>query len=438
MLMNSGGVDIVARLLNGHGLGRSELASPFVRTLQETHLVGRPGEEGIADLVRFRDQQFTDYQPTELTLFLTTNCYQRCRYCYAEGGSRDKTMSFETAKAAIDLVVQNVVALGEDRFSVGFHGGGEPTYCWDLLLRCTRYAQRMARERRLRLQLSTATGGVLLPSRARWLADNMSGGSSISFDGLPEFQNRQRPVRGNFGSFDAVCHTMKLWDSIGFSYGIRATITRESVGHMSDMVSFVAAEFATDKLHYEPLFACGRCRTSNMAAPDPEAFAEGFIQAQKRARELDIDLVYSGARTDELTDSYCGSGRARYLWVTHDGYVTACFEVLERDDPRSNLFFFGHYDPKTQSFQFDLDRLAALQERKVQNLPSCADCIAKWHCAGDCMAKAALAGDLFNPTLMDRCSINQKLTLNHVASLLAEEEGDRDDEAKTQLQTCPA
>ncbi|MGA9350042.1 MAG: radical SAM protein [Anaerolineae bacterium] len=436
MLVNSSGVAILARILNGNNLTPDELSSPFVETLYEAGLLGHPGEEGSTDLVRFQEQEVTDYKPTELTLFLTTDCYQRCRYCYAEGGRRSKTMSFEIAKAAIDFVVQNTLGLGEDRFSVGFHGGGEPTYHWDLLVRCTRYAQKLAKRHHLRLQLSTATSGVLLPSRARWLAENMSGGSSISLDGPPEFQNPQRPIRGGRESFDAVYHTLKLWDSMCFSYGIRATITEESVSHMADIVSFVAAEFKTDKLHFEPLFACGRCRTSKMSAPDPEEFAKHYIEAQERAEEVGINLVYSGARTDELTDSYCGGGRARYLWVTHDGHVTACFEVLEREDPRSDIFFIGRYDPESKSFLFDLERLAPLQKRRVQNLSCCADCIAKWHCAGDCMAKSALAGDLFNPTLLGRCIINQKLTLNYVMSLLAKEDADYDRKTKAQLQTC--
>lgn len=438
MLVNSGGVDILARILNGDGLSCDEMSSPFVETLYEAGLLGYPGEEGSTDLIRFQKQEVTDYKPTDLTLFLTTDCYQRCRYCYAEGGRRSKTMNFEIAEAAIDLVVQNVLSLGEDRFSVGFHGGGEPTYHWDLLVHCTRYAQRLAKKNHLRVQLSTATGGVLLPSRARWLAENMSGGSSISLDGPPEFQNPQRPTRGGMESFDIVYHTLKLWDSMGFSYGIRATITQQSVSHMADIVSFVAAEFKTDKLHFEPLFFCGRCVRSKMSAPDPEEFAEYYIQAQERAVQLGINLVYSGARTDELTDSYCGGGRARYLWVTHDGFVTACFEVLELEDPRSDMFFIGRYNPDNRSFLFDVERLAILQQRRVQNLACCTDCIAKWHCAGDCMAKSALAGDLFNPTLMDRCIINQKLTLHHIMSLLAKGEVDDGRKTEAQLQTCPA
>jgi hypothetical protein len=54
------------------------------------------------------------------------------------------------------------------------------------------------------------------------------------------------------------------------------------------------------------------------------------------------------------------------------------------------------------------------------------------------MAKIVLTGDLFDLTLAEHCSINQKLALNHVASLPGGEGGDYDDEAKTQLQTCPA
>lgn len=54
------------------------------------------------------------------------------------------------------------------------------------------------------------------------------------------------------------------------------------------------------------------------------------------------------------------------------------------------------------------------------------------------MAKSALAGDLFTPTLMERCTINQKLTLHSVAKLLAEEDGYDEKEINSQLQACVA
>ena len=52
------------------------------------------------------------------------------------------------------------------------------------------------------------------------------------------------------------------------------------------------------------------------------------------------------------------------------------------------------------------------------------------------MAKSALAGDLFDPTLMDRCVINQELTLHYVSALLAKEDEGNGKEREAQLQTC--
>lgn len=64
-------------------------------------------------------------------LFLTNQCNLRCSYCYASSGEYPpKTMSWEIAKAAIDLVLRGVISQGLPEMTLGFHGGGEPTLNW--------------------------------------------------------------------------------------------------------------------------------------------------------------------------------------------------------------------------------------------------------------------------------------------------------------------
>ncbi len=51
----------------------------------------------------------TDFAPTHVTLFTTSDCNLRCIYCYARGGLRQHVMKWKHAKAAIDFVIENAV-----------------------------------------------------------------------------------------------------------------------------------------------------------------------------------------------------------------------------------------------------------------------------------------------------------------------------------------
>ena len=73
------------------------------------------------------------FNPTVAVLCLTNLCNFRCIYCYADGGeSTPRTLSKSVGQIAIDTVYNNTKLKGEKEFTLGFHGGGEPTLKWDL------------------------------------------------------------------------------------------------------------------------------------------------------------------------------------------------------------------------------------------------------------------------------------------------------------------
>ena len=60
-----------------------------------------------------------------VVLFATNQCNLRCAYCYASSGEfRPKMMSWEVAQAAVDRVMDDVLARGGTEMTLGFHGGG--------------------------------------------------------------------------------------------------------------------------------------------------------------------------------------------------------------------------------------------------------------------------------------------------------------------------
>ncbi|MBF0563661.1 MAG: radical SAM protein [Nitrospirae bacterium] len=173
------------------------------------------------------------FLPTTATLFLTNRCNLRCVYCYASGGERPPiTMPREITRKAVTSILRST-----------FHGGGEPTLAWNIMKRTVDYFRESAMIRGLTPLVHTATNGVIPQDNLNWIIENLTC-ANISLDGLPEIQNVQRPTATGGPSFDAVKATMCAMDAKKFSYGVRATVTKQSVTEMGKFTSYLADNFS--------------------------------------------------------------------------------------------------------------------------------------------------------------------------------------------------
>lgn len=357
------------------------------------------------------------FLPTYVTLFLTTRCNLRCIYCYASGGEKDDSiLPLEIARSAIDFIIRNALTKKQKGFGVGFHGGGEPPLAWRTLTGSVEYAKKRAKEAGMKINFSIATNGVMAKEKLDYIMGNFTG-LSLSFDGTEDIQNRQRPLRGGKGSFNGVMGTIKRLNEKKFPYSIRSTITDGSVRYMDKIVEFIGNNCKIKRIHFEPVFACGRCFHTGVGSPSAEEFIEGFRNAQEVAERIGIPIIYSGARVDTITTSFCKASGNSFC-VTPLGNVTSCYEVCSKDDPRSEIFFYGKWDSSKKQFILFKEKLTYLRKRTVNNIPYCEDCFCKYHCAGDCLAKASKGKDLMCITNSARCQINQTLTLDQIVKIL--------------------
>lgn len=364
------------------------------------------------------------FSPTQVTLFPTNGCNLRCSYCYAfggEGGGNGEPitrMRLEVAQRAIDLVARNAYeqrAAGEPvrNFLVSIHGNGEPFCAFDLIREIVWYGQDVSEQLDIPVVFNAATNGVLTEEQLDFVLANFNN-VNISFDGLPEFQNANRPLAGGRGSFAAVDHTMRRLSEAGLNFGIRTTVTAAMVDAMPRIVEFVATNYPSiEQLHLEPVWECGRCKTSSDTMPDSNVFVERYLESLEVAYKYGLRLVFSGARQDILSDSFCKVSSGSFT-VTPTGDVTACYEVSYRSDPRSERFFFGRFDDEVGDFVFDDAKLAELGTLNVRNIRFCDNCFCRWHCAGDCAAKVLDGIDLDEHHGSVRCTISRALTLNQL------------------------
>jgi uncharacterized protein len=316
-------------------------------------------------------------------------------------------MPWAVAETGIDLVANNAGVLGHDTFAVGFHGGGEPTVAWSLLVDCCEYAGSVADRKGLKVELFAATNGVLDRAKREYIARTFKT-VNISLDGPEDIQNYNRPQQNGHGSYRAIHDTLSFFDKVGFHYGIRSTVLGRNVARIEEISEHICATFRPAYLHIEPAWFCGRCLSTHESPPEDGAFADGFLRAKAKGAEYGVAVHYSGARLDTLTSKFCGAPGDSFT-VLPEGIVTSCYEVTELDDPRAHVFHYGKYDGESGLFRFDYDRIESLRKLSVDNLPFCQDCFCRWHCAGDCIAKAIGQGGAAHHSGTERCTINRKL-----------------------------
>ncbi len=357
---------------------------------------------------------------TSLTLFLTTACNLRCTYCYAASGDTStKIMGLETAKRGIDFVARNAAQRNAPGFEVNFHGGGEPTVNWRTLTDVMEYAQKTATQFNLNLEASLATNGMLSGEQIAWIVANLQG-ASVSFDGLPAVHDKHRRMLGGKGSSERVMNTIRHFDTAGFPYGIRMTVTADQIPLIADSVEFICASFNMQHIQVEPAYKLGR--GSNAPATETQAFVAGFREARSRAQYYGKDVFFSGARVGILTNHFCGISQDTFA-LSPDGNVSSCFEVFSEESRWADIFFYGKPDELSGGYRFDLKKLTHLRQQAVQNREYCQGCFAKWTCAGDCYHKSLTVNGSLEFSGSDRCKIIREITKDEILAKIADSGG---------------
>ncbi len=354
------------------------------------------------------DSRSQAFDPTNVSLFLTSACNLGCTYCYASANESPASMSWPMAERAIDLVFENALRLDRKKVGVVLHGGGEATLEWDLLTRIVERTRNLARQRGISANISLGTNGIMSPSHAEWLTSNIDS-ATVSLDGPPDIHNRNRPTVGGQPSFHIVARTLRIFDAKGLHYGLRLTVTEDWVDRLPDAVEYICTLVRAKTLQAEPVFPSGRAGRNQMSIPRGTAFVEAFRRAAKIAKSRGRELTYSGARLGKVTDRFCEAA-GRSFAVTPSGDVSSCYEVSENTDPRNEGFFWGSYDAENHSFDLDEERRKTQTQMTVHGKPHCSTCFCKWHCAGDCSAKLAQLGDPRDTSLNPRCEVNRALT----------------------------
>lgn len=354
--------------------------------------------------------------PTCAVLLMTNRCNLRCVYCYANAGSESKTveMTWPTAKSVIDYVIANAAVASPNQSSdaeppsLMFHGGGEPTVHWDLMVRCVEYAK----ERDSRTGFSMSSNGVWSASQRRFICRHFQN-VSLSMDGVPSVQNVQRPTDGGGETFETVMESIREMDAAGVEYGIRMTVLEDSVELVPEGIRFICQNTRACTIQIEPTFTDSRGHYADITTDFADVFADRFMEAWEIGRQVGRQVYYSGARPLVVAPLFC-QAPLKAAVATADGRLVTCFEVFSEQSPLAGGFTVGRVN--NGAVEYDRHALQAFLDVQQRRRKECEDCFCYWHCCGDCATRRP--GKRSDSE--GRCRATRKITLALLQNYMAD------------------
>ena len=285
-----------------------------------------------------------------LCLHVSHDCNLRCRYCFASTGDfgtgHRMTMDFETAKKAIDFVVERS---GKRRnIEIDFFGG-EPLMAMDTVRRTVEYARSLEEKHDKCFRFTITTNGMLLNEENMEYINREMSNVVLSLDGRPAVNDHMRPTPGGQGSYEIIVPKFqKLVEGRGTKdYYVRGTFTRENL------------DFAQDVMHLADLgFRHVSVEPASGPSDDPFAIREEDLaqveqEYERLAKELlererpvnffhfNVDLEQGPCVIKRLRG--CGAG-CEYVAVTPEGDIYPCHQFVGKEEYRMGSVLDGTLD----------------------------------------------------------------------------------------------
>lgn len=339
-----------------------------------------------------------EYRFLATQLIVNQKCNLSCVYCYADAqppnadrgpfniiGNGPKEMTQNLAKAAIDRVVEDIIACSwpKAEFMIA---GGEPTLSMDLLKMIAAYARESCQRHGIGANIGLVSNGTFSRDVRDWLINNMDF-ITISIDGDESNHDRQRPTIGGKGSYRRVLENARaIHESGKIILGLRMTATPYMSPELPNQVEYLSRIFPGRRIGLEPVQFCGRgCEMKAPNVAEVDELADAFIATFKRARELGITMKTSFASFKQPSEwtSYCGVDGKNFS-IDPEGNVSACSRVVTVGDPMSERFHFGKFDAASGGFTIDRCKYESLLCMRAECYPDCGGCYARYNCKGDC------------------------------------------------------
>ena len=303
-------------------------------------------------------------------LHVSHDCNLRCQYCFASTGDfgtgHRMTMDVETAKKAIDFVIQR--SGSRRNIEVDFFGG-EPLMAMDTVKATVDYARSLEEKHGKNFRFTITTNGVLLNEENIAYINREMSNAVLSLDGRPEVNDKMRKTISGTGSYDVILPKFqKLVEGRGDKdYYLRGTFTRYNRDFSADVMHIADQGF--QNVSVEPVVGSPDCDYTFREEDLPGILAEYEKLAEQLLHRPDVNFFHFNV---DLSQGPCVIKRLRgcgagceYVAITPEGDIYPCHQFVGNEE-----YKLGNLYEDT----FNLDLSHRFGELNVYTRPDCQQC----------------------------------------------------------------
>lgn len=321
----------------------------------------------------------------EITFIVTKDCQLVCKYCYLVGKNTKERMSLDTAKLAIDYILNDKEQFIQDDVIWDFIGG-EPFLEIDLIDQICDYikVQLYAKNHKWfnSYRFSFSTNGINYHEKKvqNFILKNIEHLSvGITIDGTKTKHDLNRIYKNGKGSYEDVVKNIPLWLS-QFPYGVtKVTISSPDILYIKESVLHLYS-LGIKEVNINCVFE------DDWRKDDDIVFEEQLTELADEIIERQLYKDYScsffsehiGKPLDKLHDNqnWCGAGMM--LAVDAEGQFYPCTRFAQYSLRKKKAVIIGNvYDGINQN----LLRPFLTLDRCTQSSQECIDCEVASGCA---------------------------------------------------------
>ena len=340
----------------------------------------------------------------EMTVWSTTECNLRCKYCFVYKLNENQPCGKMTVKTA-DQLIKFAFQYLEPKGKIWFFGA-EPLCNFDVI----QYVVEKSFANSYAWGFGATTNCTLITEEmAQWMK-KYNFGITASIDGLKDSHDANRVYPDGGGSWD------NAWR--GFSYlrkylnktpQLRWTVTPSTVKGLADSIKIFVEEYKLTSLAVDFVYEV-EWAPDDMAAlrSELEIFREYYkkwmLQGTPVFSMFVRDANAAVTRTERRWHSRCGLGEG-FIGVDFDGTIYPCHRFIDSHEIKIGDVFNG-FAPQRISWIESWRKVIPYCEAPKK----CLGCNYKQNCNGGCLA---MNHDVFgNPHINPEavCSIKQLIT----------------------------
>ncbi len=303
-----------------------------------------------------------------LSFCLTDSCNLNCKFCYADAKKKGSFLDYVKAKKFLEFFSKFAIP----RVSINFIGG-EPTLYPQLLDLID-----FANENLIDPFIQISTNGVISLEKLNKLLEKKVY-FYLSFEGLPEFQDFERPFHDSRGSSEIVIKTIKtIISNDPDKLWLRINYSTNKIGKEKKIAEFIKS-LGVKNVSLGVLNTLGRGKAYEnvnvtKCSEEVPKLADALL---KEGVNVKLARLYPYA---EVCRPSCKAGISSFS-ITVDGKVATCHKIISTSDIDKNhkIFVIGDINNEVK---IDQIRLKVFNDFAKILPEKCISCDISIHCGG--------------------------------------------------------